>query len=564
MPRATLLLLAAALVACSSSRLANLAENCTVDTDCGSGLICYAPIVPGVCTQACAGGSSCPSGSACAPLVTTVGNQLCLGSCASNANCLAGYTCCGALGNVCAPADRCSGMLTAIVPDLNCTPRLLVNGGVAGPPAQPVSCQKPVVSTTFNGAQLQVLGAQTVGNLINFDVPEGTGTISILQQVVDGGAPDAITLPGPNGTGNITVANAAVPFQLIGPDGGVFYDDDVKPNADLSTMEVVLAPEAAVAAMILPNTTEALSHEASGYPPGIWTMQVNDFAAECASGDSTTIGCTGGKKTQQYDIQIVTKPVMGATGTLDFGFYIVSDNWTAASAIADPTEVWRRTLDTIASIYARAGICLGKITFYDVPSWAKVAYATAINANDASSCGALDQMFTLGQPGGAIPIFFVDDIQAAAAGNGGTVVGIDGAIPGPPGAGGTVHSGALVNVSNITATTNCVAANSPRTCGPDEVGYITSHEAGHYLGLFHTTEFNGTLFDPIGDTSQCAPACDTDKDGTLTGPECNDDSSTTGSCGGADNTMFWLITAQAQGLFSPQQSRIIRANPVVY
>jgi len=49
-----------------------------------------------------------------------------------------------------------------------------------------------------------------------------------------------------------------------------------------------------------------------------------------------------------------------------------------------------------------------------------------------------------------------------------------------------------------------------------------------------------------------------------TGAVAVDDSSTTASCGGADNTMFWLITAQAQGLFSPQQSRIIRANPVVY
>jgi hypothetical protein len=559
MPRATFLLLATALAACSSSRTANLGENCTVATDCGSGLTCYAPIVPGVCTQACANASSCPSGSACAPLVTSVGNQLCLGSCDSNANCLAGYTCCGALGNVCAPADRCSGMLTVIIPDLNCTPRSLVNGGVAGPPAQPASCQKPVVSTTFNGAQLQVLGAQTVGNVIKFNVPAGTGTISILQQVVDAGAPDTIVLPVAG-----TVPNAAVPFLLSGPDGGVFYSDDVVPNTDLSVMEVVLAPEATAAAMILPNTTQALSHEAGGYPAGTWTMQVNDYAYECAHGDPTTIGCTGGKSTQQYDIQIVTKPVMGATGTLDFGFYIVSDNWTAASAIADPTEVWRRTLDAISSIYAHAGICLGKITFYDVPAWAKAAYATAVNANDANSCGTLDQMFTLGQPGGAIPIFFVDDIQASASANAGVVVGIDGAIPGPPGAGGTVHSGALVNVSNITATTNCVAATSFRTCGPDEVGYITSHEAGHYLGLFHTTEFDGSLFDPIGDTSQCALSCDTDKDGTLTGPECNDDSSTTASCGGADNTMFWLITAQAQGLFSPQQSRIIRANPVVY
>jgi hypothetical protein len=566
MSRATLFLLLA-LLACSSNSPAKVGESCKISGDCATGLSCYLETTPGVCSVACSSALACPTDSACAPLVTTVGDQLCLGSCSSNAGCGAGYTCCAALGNVCTPAARCSGTVTETTGnDLTCAPRTLINGGVVGPATQPTGCQKPVVNASFAGAQVQVLGPLPVTRTpINFNVPPGTGTISILQQVVDGGTPDTLTIRGQ------AFPNAAVPFQLLGPDGGVFYDDDVQPANDLSTMEVALAQEAATATMILPNTTQALAHEDGGYPAGAWSMIVNDIAFECALGDSTTAGCVGGTKGQQYDIQIVTKPVAGATGTIDLGLYLVSDSWTAASAIADSTGVWTRALDTIKGIYARGGICLGKVTFYDVPAWAKAVYATGVNAGDGSPCGLLDQMFTLSQPGGAIPIFFVDDIQAATSTtnkNGGTIVGIDGAIPGPAGAGGTVHSGALVNVSNISsknATCNG-AAPAYSSCGPDVVGYIIAHEAGHYLGLFHTSESDGTLFDPIGDTPQCAPSCNKNAttDSILSGSECNDDSSTTASCGGASNTMFWLISPQAQALISPQQARILRANPAVY
>ena len=53
-------------------------------------------------------------------------------------------------------------------------------------------------------------------------------------------------------------------------------------------------------------------------------------------------------------------------------------------------------------------------------------------------------------------------------------------------------------------------------------------------------------------------------DGAVSGAECNDDSSTTQSCGGAKNTMFWLLSTQARGQFSKQQGQILRANPAVY
>jgi hypothetical protein len=562
MSRATRLLIFAAILACSSNRLANLGETCATEKDCAGTLSCYLATTPGVCTQNCNGGTSaCPSGTACAALVTSLGDNLCLNSCTSNAGCSAGNVCCGALSNTCVPANKCTGQVPTLGGgNLACARRQIINGGAVGPPAQPVGCQKPVVNISYPGAQPQVLGAFTVGSKINFNVPDGTGTISILQQVVDGGAPDTLNIKGVN-----SQPNGLVPFQLLGPDGGVYFDDDVVPADDLSTMEVAFStPVAACAAMTLPNTTQALSHEKGGYPTGTWTLTVNDYARECASGDSTATPCSGGSSTQQYDIQVVTKPIMGDKGIVDLGFYMVSEDWSAASAILDANGGWTRMLDSMATIYAGAGICLGNVTFYDVPKWAKTAYATNINATDNDPCSPIDQMFTLSQPGGAIPLFFVDDILSSSTGAGNIIVGIDGAIPGPSGAGGTVHSGALVNVANLLNNVNCLTTPLFHDCGADQVAYISSHESGHFMGLYHTTEGHGALFDPIGDTPQCASSCDFDHDGAVSGVECSDDSSTSQSCGGATNTMFWQLSSQSRGLFSVEQGKVMRANPAIY
>ena len=163
----------------------------------------------------------------------------------------------------------------------------------------------------------------------------------------------------------------------------------------------------------------------------------------------------------------------------------------------------QRYLSTLAVLYGRAGLCLGTITFYDVPSWAKNKWATGIDANKTSPCDGLDQMFTLSKEGNALNFFLVDSITQGSSTTAGEVVGIDGTIAGPSSIGGTVHSGAVVNFSDYASGSGCSGAPNFTKCGADVTAYITAHEGGHWMGLYHTTESIGGIYNPLSDSPQC-------------------------------------------------------------
>ena len=67
--------------------------------------------------------------------------------------------------------------------------------------------------------------------------------------------------------------------------------------------------------------------------------------------------------------------------------------------------------------------------------------------------------------------------------------------------------------------------------GLEEVPLVAMHEMSHQMGLFHTSEFDGTTIEPLGDTPACLRDHDQNGDGMLTPAECR--------TAGADNLMFW-------------------------
>ncbi len=543
---------------------ADLGKPCTA-TSCAAGELCgTGPEFPGgACTAACNASdqTTCPAGSSC---VSTSTGSFCFVSCATPTDCTSlnpQLACTGGLCRSATASPSCTPTGTAPAPQSSAT--------LAGPATEPacdptaVTAPRPSVLQTIPGTS----NVKVVGTEVTVDVPPGTGSMSIFSQ----GASVPITSVKLNGT--TTIPNSVVPTLVKQPpSGAVIFDDLPPPPADGSGLPVFYGGFSPfTGTMTVPNTSFLLEHSSlqGGLTPGQWKFTVNDFAQEC----SQVSNCTGGGATDTYDIQVYLKPgVAPATGTVDFAFYFVGGPVTFAAA---PTNAsFQRMLSSLAQIYASAGICIGKVTLYDMQPWVKSSpdFGGNINADDDSPCSPLSRLFTLSQPGNQINIFLVNGFKNAA-GSAINVVGVDGTIPGPSSIGGTVSSGAAANGSDLIDTTNCGSTFSPRLCGPDSVAYIVAHEAGHFMGLYHTTEQMGDSFDPISDTkrcpcSTCAPtanqaACGASSSPTLMFNRYCVSTATSPQCGGGDDLMFWFLDVESRGTLSPQQGQVMRANPVV-
>ncbi|MCW7509728.1 M43 family zinc metalloprotease [Leptospira levettii] len=147
----------------------------------------------------------------------------------------------------------------------------------------------------------------------------------------------------------------------------------------------------------------------------------------------------------------------------------------------------------------------------------------------------------------------------------GGVLGVSGGIPGPATLLGTKQSGIVVFVD-----THRLYSNSGDLLTYDEqllFGETLSHEAGHFLGLWHVTEGYGDYGnigdkDPLRDTPTCHFSNDTNANGVVELNECLGGS---GTNSGGKNMMFWTGTVGfTQGDITAEQGWILRLNPLVY
>ena len=93
------------------------------------------------------------------------------------------------------------------------------------------------------------------------------------------------------------------------------------------------------------------------------------------------------------------------------------------------------------------------------------------------------------------------------------------------------------------------------------LGETAAHEMGHQLGLFHTTENGGTVFDIITDTAECAISLDNNNNGQVSAEECDGY--------GANNVMFWTSWSTAsraagkkQWTLSSNQQHVLKYSPI--
>ena len=452
----------------------------------------------------------------------------------------------------------------------------------------PAACENVVQAAILPDGMVQDLGTVAVGTTAQFTIGAGVSEFVIVSQEVGTTAAAAVL------AGTILAPNAVVPTNLRSPSGALYYDDfagwptttfsGTIPYPDTTGLLAFDAGfQPAVGIFPFPSTSAGLARlRAEGQvEPGTWTFTLNDWANRCP-----LQSCAGGNEGGRYRVSVVTRPgALPGSGTLDVEVYLATGSTSvlpsAAAAAASPQVArWKQTL---AAYLANAGIALGQVTFHDVADDAKSRYAAngQVDVSSSDPCSAMSRLFTsAGLPRRAVSVFLADVLVApSSAGGAFKIVGVDGSIPGPSGFPGTIYSGAIVGLEDFGFETvrGACARSAPvaiGSCGTDRTAYVAAHEIGHWLGLFHTTESDGTFFDPLGDTAPCpchacaptaaeqAACADVNPKGTsaVTNAWCV----ASASCGGGQNLMFWLLSdVYSTGAITPDQAQLMRLNPAV-
>ena len=212
--------------------------------------------------------------------------------------------------------------------------------------------------------------------------------------------------------------------------------------------------------------------------------------------------------------------------------YITGTTWSANDIAS--------ALSVMSNIYNTNGITL---SLKDTITISESQYATVSSSFTDSTTSALVSQGSKD----AVNLFFVEDQPSSET----ALFGVSAGLPGTMGIASSWNG--VINYLSAHATGS--------TLNSQLLGETAAHEMGHWLGLFHTTEANGTSFDPLSDTAQCAISRDNDNDAKVYPEEC------VGY--GADNLMFWTAwstSSQAAGKkqenLSSEQQYILKYSPI--
>jgi hypothetical protein len=188
----------------------------------------------------------------------------------------------------------------------------------------------------------------------------------------------------------------------------------------------------------------------------------------------------------------------------------------------------------VGEIYRPRGITIGEVREHEIVGGLRSRLGTIAftSGEDADELVALHRL-SAGAGRSSVNVFVVRDL--------GTAAGVAGGVPGPPAMHGVAGSGIAI------------AADLLLEPGfPLDMGGVMAHEIGHQLGLFHTSEADGSVIDPLPDTPECRIDRDTNGDGLLAPDEC--------ASAGSTNLMFW---AGEGTILSRAQGNVMRSVPVL-
>ncbi|MBF0624775.1 MAG: hypothetical protein HQL82_08195, partial [Magnetococcales bacterium] len=251
------------------------------------------------------------------------------------------------------------------------------------------------------------------------------------------------------------------------------------------------------------------------------------------SGQSVTNGTWSYQlKSSTNSPSAFTVRMTSRTGTTPTSTTLTLQPYMTGSSFSTATV--STALTRMATIAAQNDITLSIQSLIQVSGSQYGTINTSFNDSTTSSLVSMGGASTLN-------VFFVEDFSGSGSGS----LGVSPGIPGAQGIAGN-RNGVLISLTahqiSGSVDTNLMAETA-------------LHEAGHFLGLFHTTESAGTTFDPISDTPQCTTAQDTNSDGKVSATECQALDGT--------NLMFWQgTTSFSQSTLTTSQRAVLRTTPL--
>lgn len=259
-----------------------------------------------------------------------------------------------------------------------------------------------------------------------------------------------------------------------------------------------------------------LDISAGGYTLGLYVQ---------ADAYPVTVACDAVHRVQE----------VGDAATVDVHVVFVgADQVVPGLTAAEGETTLQPVLDAVAELWSTAGVEIGEVTFEDFSG--DVERFASVDGDQEFG----ELLRTVGTPGERKVTFFF--VQAITSEDGATVLGLAGGPPGTAAVGGTSKSGVVVGAADAVED-------------PDLTARIVAHEGAHFVGLFHTTEKDGSKSDPISDTPECDISADADQSGKLEADECGGK--------GAENLMWWSASSDSREL-SADQGWVFRRSAAVH
>ncbi len=321
-------------------------------------------------------------------------------------------------------------------------------------------------------------------------------------------------------------------------DGVVSFDFDVDSSADAYTVVPFAFDEKSAIEPQSITTPDGMEIDFQGenffqiygldYPGLQWGTAITvpaapNFESQLESGSHELVIDSGAEEICYYFVEAEGTPTV-----LDLNIYLVGlEDIDLTASTAQDHEDFQSILTTVDEIFDQADLSLGEIRYMELEDAVVERYRTIYEEEEIYALVAQSEY-----PGSDVEsalsanVFITERFVFPA-------IGLAMGIPGPPG----YHQSLL---SGIALTGEYI--------GDDEEGNIftaiaIAHEIGHFLGLFHTSEVNGLIHDPLDDT-----------------PECRD-FQPPWNCPGFDNLMFPMVNEGSREL-TPDQSFVMHANPL--